>query len=253
MAIGTLLLFSCAKETIKEDLAKSEIYVLNGKEYVFSYSEDAESGERKPESTADNEELLRFISEHDEEVFVHLANDSRCYLFADMSEFSANRAKFLKEIPVGSNVVEKTSNNFVQSIFYEHANFGTPMFTHTANIQASTVTNNPLLIDRVSTLIGSNWGSARIFYNDWVGTSANDKISSIESNKTTSTTKGSPWNYYVVAIYEDLNYGGSSHLFIDSDSEIPLRTTQSNLQNVSMGAFNNFNDEISSYWGGTWY
>ena len=243
-------LLACNKLPIEVDDVKSEIYVLEGQEYEVTYREDPTTGERTLAHSTVNEKIGHFLQEHEQAVMVSGLFD-KTFLFSSMQEFGEYRHEFFKESQHPINQ-EKTSASLVQTTFFEHINFGNPMFVNAANVKASTLTN-PALVASISGLIGSNWGNARVYSNDWVGAAQNDKISSFKTVKITNGLKGYSWNYFVVAIFENINYGGDVHFSIDSDTELPLRTTKANLQTVSMwGGFNNFNDEISSYWGGGW-
>lgn len=248
--IAGLGLLACNKQEIELEDVKSEMYVLEGQEYEVTYREDPITGERTLAKTSVNEKIGNYLKEHEQAVMVSVLSD-KTFLYSSMQEFEKHRHEFFKESSHPMNE-EKTSYNPVQTTFYEHAGFVNPLFVNIANVKASTLTNTTLT-QSISTLIGSNWGNARVYSNDWVGTVQNDKISSFQTVKLNNGLKGSAWNYFVVAIFEHNNYGGDVHFSIDSDTEMPLRTTRTNLQAVSMwGGFNNFNDEISSYWGGGW-
>ncbi|ASS48593.1 MAG: hypothetical protein A3D31_07445 [Candidatus Fluviicola riflensis] len=253
VSIATLVLFSCEKEqthqnTVAKNL-KTKVYVLHGQEYLVTYSENAKTGECVLEkSSAANQTIGEFIANHEQAVIIDQGTTGKCFLFEDMAEFDQNRSTFFKKHH-GISDQEKTSNNLVRATFYEHANYVNPLapLTSTTSTVASTVTD-PALSSRIQTFVGVNWATSKVFWNSWVGASFNDRVSSIYAEKVTGTVKLQPWNHFVIAIYEDLNYGGDVYFFVRNDAEIP--TGHPNLQLVSMwGGFNNFNDETSSFWG----
>ncbi len=253
--IATLVLFSCEKERTQQNTAaknlKTKIYVLHGQEYLVSYTENAKTGECVLEKgSATNELIGEFIASHENAVIIDQGTTGKCFLYADMAAFEQNRSTFFTKHH-GLSDQEKTSNNLVRATFYEHANYVniyTPL-TSTTSILASTITN-PTLSLNIQTFVGTNWANARVFYKDWVGADFNDRISSMKAEKVTGTIKYSQWNYFVTAIYENIDYGGDVYFFVRQDAELP--TGHPNLQLVSMwGGFNNFNDETSSFWGCT--
>ncbi|MES2555079.1 MAG: hypothetical protein V4604_02960 [Bacteroidota bacterium] len=255
VSIATLVLFSCEKEqthqnTVAKNL-KTKVYVLHGQEYLVTYSENAKTGECVLEkSSAANQTIGEFIANHEQAVIIDQGTTGKCFLFEDMAEFDQNRSTFFKKHH-GIPDQEKTSNLLVKATFYEQANYANllPSLTSTTGIVASTITD-PTLSSNIETFVGTNWATSRVFYNSWVGESFNDIVTSMKAEKVSGSIKYSPWNHFVIAIYEHLNYGGDVYFFVRNDAELP--TGHPNLQLVSMwGGFNNFDNETSSFWGCT--
>ena len=249
---ASILLFACQKEqpaVAQKEMLKTQTYVLDGQEYEVTWYENVKTGAcRLDNGSAANQKVGEFMADHEQAVIVDLGSAEKRYLFSDIETFGVQQKSLFAKY--GTQASAKTSGELVRVRFYEHAGLVGEMMAANQNVTATGAASmtDPTLISAVSTFVGENWLTSRVFWKSWVGTGDNDRLTSFEAKQESHIGRHVQWDHFVLAIYENLNYGGDVYFFVRGDMQLPA--SQMNLQTISMwGGFNNFNDETSSYWG----